>query len=356
MSRVRGGPHDRHSVGDQPRVAHTRPPAKLNLFLELLARRDDGFHEIDTVMVPVDWCDQLRVARTDRPGVELTVDWLPSPQVVARRIGLDRNMQAQSCSPNPTFLQNPSFFQIPSYFQIPSDERNLVHKALRKFALAFGIQGGFECKLGKSIPPGAGMGGASSDAASALLSAAALCGIPQNSPKLLEIAAEIGSDVTFFLGLAGKRLVAGRAQGRGELLSGVALQRTIFFVVVFPGVVLSTASVYAASQVSPSPENADRLIASMEGRSDTLFEHEMLNRLTQPAKKLAPQINETLESLWHTGLRTSQLTGSGSACFAVASTQREANRCAARLRSMVEPGAVVMAVKTTSVPIRVDMI
>ena len=118
---------------------------------------------------------------------------------------------------------------------------------------------------------------------------------------------------------------------------------------------LSTALVYAASQVSPSPFNADRLIAALESRSGTPFELEMLNRLTDPAKKLAPRIDETLESLWQTGLGTCQLTGSGSACFAVASTLREANRCAARLRSIVEPGSVVMSVKNTSVPVRVDV-
>ena len=59
-------------------VARSRPPAKLNLFLELLALRNDGFHEIDTVMVPIDWCDQLSLRRTFDPAIRLAVDWLPS--------------------------------------------------------------------------------------------------------------------------------------------------------------------------------------------------------------------------------------------------------------------------------------
>ncbi len=338
MSSVSGDRKNRISTDVLARVAHTRPPAKLNLFLELLARRDDGFHEIDTVMVPIDWCDELRVSRTDRPGIDLNVDWLPSKQIVARRLGLD---------PHDEDAQRD--------LAIPRDANNLVHKALSRFVEAFDVEGGFHCQLGKSIPAGAGMGGASSDAASALRSAAALCGIPHNAKELNAIAAQIGSDVPFFLGLNGQKIAAGRAQGRGELLSAVSLTSTIYFVVIFSGVTLSTGLVYANSQASPSPQDADRFIAALEGRSGATFESEMLNRLTDPAKKLAPQISETLELLWRTGLRTCQLTGSGSACFAVASTFREANQCAARLRSIVEPGALVMTVKSISVPVRVDM-
>lgn len=338
MSGVSGNRNNRIRTADLERVAHTRPPAKLNLFLELLARRDDGFHEIDTVMVPIDWCDELRVSRTERPGIQLSIDWLPSKQVIARRLGLDpRDAQSQS------------------NFAIPCDESNLVHRALSRFVETFDVEGGFRCQLGKSIPAGAGMGGASSDAASALQSAAALCGLPQNARELFEIAAQIGSDVPFFLGLNGQKIAAGRAQGRGELLSAVSLKSTIHFVVIFSGVTLSTGLVYANSQVSLCPLDADRFITALQSGSGTAFESEMTNRLAEPAKKLAPRINETLESLWRTGLGTCQLTGSGSACFAVASTFREANRYAARLRSNVEPGAVVMTAKNISVPVRVDM-
>jgi 4-diphosphocytidyl-2-C-methyl-D-erythritol kinase len=335
---VSGDRNDRISTDVLSRVAHTRPPAKLNLFLELLARRDDGFHEIDTVMVPIDWYDELRVLRTDRQGIELSVDWLPSKQIVARRLGLD-----------------PQDEDVQRELAIPCDENNLVHRALTRFVETFDVEGGFHCQLGKSIPAGAGLGGASSDAASALRSAAALCGIPHNAKELNEVAAEIGSDVPFFLGLNGQKIAAGRAQGRGERISAVSLTSTIYFVVIFSGVTLSTGLVYANSQVSHPPQDADRLIAALEGRSGTPFESQMLNRLSDPAKELAPRINDTLESLWRSGLRTCQLTGSGSACFAVASTFREANRCAARLRSMVEPGAVVMTAKSVSVPVRVDM-
>lgn len=303
-----------------------------------MARRDDGYHEIDTVMVPIDWCDELSVRRIDRPEIKLDIDWLPSRQVLSDRLGLSCDDEAAQ-----------------SFFAIPSDQRNLVYRALDKFIETFDISGGFHCRLGKSIPAGAGMGGASSDAASALRCAASLCGIPHSSKQLTEIAAQIGSDVPFFLGLDGKKMTAGRARGRGEKLSAVSLMSSIHFVVIFSGVTLSTAEVYANSLVSHHPQTADALIASLEDQPGTSFAPQMLNRLSEPAKKLAPQIHETLESLWRTGVGRCQLTGSGSACFAVASTLTEANRCAEALRSMVEPGAIVMSARSTSVPERVDM-
>ena len=77
-------------------AAYTRSPAKLNLFLELLGKRPDGFHEIDTVMIPIDWCDQLRmVRRPDRPS-RLGVRWLPSKEVIAWRLGLALDSEATS--------------------------------------------------------------------------------------------------------------------------------------------------------------------------------------------------------------------------------------------------------------------
>jgi 4-diphosphocytidyl-2-C-methyl-D-erythritol kinase len=319
-------------------VAHTRPPAKLNLFLELIARRDDGFHEIDTVMVPIDWCDELRVRRTQDAGVRINVRWLPSRQIIASRLGLQ-----------------PESDTAKNLLAIPENEDNLVHRALTRFTEIFGVDGGFDCELENSIPAGAGMGGASSDAAAALRCAAALCNIPLDSTELWQIAAEIGSDVPFFLGFAGNSISAVRATGRGEVLVPVSLRSPLYFVIAFPGVSLSTARVYADSQVPPVPQNADRLIRALNAGDGASWQSEMANRLTLPAKKLAPQIDEILESLWQLGLRTCQLTGSGSACFAIADSFSEARRFASLARAMLEPGAIVMSAQSTQVPANVGI-
>ena len=320
-------------------VAHTCPPAKLNLFLELLERRDDGFHEIDTVMVPIDWCDELHVHRTREPQIQLQVDWLPSRQVLADRLGIDLSDSESAL-----------------LLDLPADEKNLVHQALRKFVDVFGVDGGFSCRLDKRIPAGAGMGGASSDAASALRCAAKLTGIAPDDARLIEVAASIGSDVPFFLGVAGDDSIkAARATGRGEKLDAVDLITRLDLVVVYPAVSLSTAKVYANSQVPLASQNACRLMEMLSNGDLSQIETGMMNRLTDPAKKLAPQIEEILESLWRMELRTCQLTGSGSACFAIASSSTEAKRATARLRAMLEPGAIVVTARSTSVPSPVDL-
>jgi 4-diphosphocytidyl-2-C-methyl-D-erythritol kinase len=320
------------SIDQNQPTASVRPPAKLNLFLELLANRDDGFHEIDTVMVPIDWCDRIRVRRTARPGVQLKVDWLPSTQTAARRL-------EASCS----------------WLNIPGDETNLVHRALTRFAGSFGVAGGFECELLKSIPAGAGMGGASSDAAAALRCAAALSGIPDRDAEIELIAAELGSDVPFFLGDSGRRISAARALGRGEKLTPVTLASPLHVVVVFPNESLSTARVYEASTVPADPQSAEGLIAALRGGNRKNIELQLMNRLSQPAREIAPRIDEILKSMWRAGLRTCQLTGSGSACFALANSARDARHASARLRAVLQPGALVVATHAAGVPPNVEV-
>ncbi len=319
-------------VQHQP-TACVSPPAKLNLFLELRSRREDGFHEIDTVMVPINWCDRIRVRRTQRGGVNLRVDWLPSIETAARRL----NVPA-------------------AFLDVPSDDTNLVHRALSRFADSFCVTGGFECSLHKSIPAGAGMGGASSDAAAALRCAASLCGLAHQHREIELIAAELGSDVPFFLGDRGRAISAARARGRGEQLTPVRLASRLHVVVVFPNESLSTARVYAASRIPAQPQSAEGMIAALESGIQKDIERRLMNRLSQPAKEIAPRIDEILKSMWRAGLRTCQLTGSGSACFALANSARDARNASARLRAVLEPGAFVVATHVTCVPPNVEVV
>lgn len=334
-------------------VASTRAPAKLNLFLELVRKRDDGYHDIDTVMVPIDWYDDLQVRRRTASGVGLVADWLPSREEFAASFGINANSDAAD-----------------RLLSIPTDESNLVCKALNRFADVFAIDGGFDAELLKRIPAGAGMGGASSDAASAIRCAAALCDVPMDSPELTTIAAEIGSDVPFFLGLgansdgaADKRIAAARATGRGEVLTEVAIGRPIDLVVVYPSVSLSTGKVYGASQAPKTPQTADGLVRVLSALDDLagadlrdVLGETMLNRLSDPARLLAPQIDEILKSVWRMDVLACQLTGSGSACFAVVESPERAKRVAEQLQTEFLPlrhqgnGAIVRAARTTRVP------
>ena len=143
-------------------------PAKVNLSLRVLRRRDDGFHEIESLMVPVSLCDTLRVERRDADGIEFT------------------------CSDA----------------TLPVDENNLVVRAARSFCEAHGIAPHLSIRLEKEIPHGAGLGGGSSDAAATLL---ALDRIFETRASLAGLAAQLGSDVPFFL-----QKSAAIARGRGE--------------------------------------------------------------------------------------------------------------------------------------------
>ncbi|EMI16153.1 4-diphosphocytidyl-2-C-methyl-D-erythritol kinase [Rhodopirellula maiorica SM1] len=297
-------------------IAVTHPPAKLNLFLELMGKRDDGYHDIDTVMVAIDWRDQLRIQQSESPGVQLTVQWMPSLEIIASELGVD---------PDSDYGR--------SLLCIPDDSRNLVHRALTRFTEHFKLTTGFTCHLAKSIPAGAGMGGASSDAASALLCAATLSGIPHDHPDLGVLAAELGSDVPFFLGNSNATWTAARAQGRGERLTPVALSTRLNTVVLFPAQSLSTAKIYSESSISASPQPADAFIEALQTGELTSIASHMCNRLQEPASKIAPQIEEMLKSMWHHGLRGCQLTGSGSACFGLAESAIRASRLASQLRS-----------------------
>lgn len=313
-------------------LATVRPPAKLNLFLELLARREDGFHEIDTVMVPIDWCDCLQLRRTEDPEIRLQVNWLPSTPMCARRLAMAADE-----------------------LRLPEDESNLVYQALRRFLQSTDVSGGFDCRLHKRIPAGAGMGGASSDAAAALRCAAKLCGFPDHWPPLRPLATELGSDVPFFLGSEHSSMAAARARGRGEQITPVSSRAGLDLVVVFPGESLSTATVYAASTVPRRPRSADPLLQALKQGNRSSIGREMMNRLSEPAKEIAPRIAEILKSMWRAGLRTCQLTGSGSACFAIANSPRHARRASAWLRSQLEPGVFVKASRTIRVPPLVEI-
>jgi 4-diphosphocytidyl-2-C-methyl-D-erythritol kinase len=320
-------------------TAHTHPPAKVNLFLELLGKRPDGFHEIDTVMVPIDLRDELRVARREKPGISLKVHWLPSKEVVAQRLGLGADTD-----------------ELSGLLEIPTGPENLVHRALTRFLETFSPDGGFDCELNKCIPAGAGLGGASSDAASALRCAAMLCGVSPHDHRIYNLAEQLGSDVPFFLGTAPGRLsMACRARGRGERLEEIGEAATLNFVVVYPAVSLSTGKVYANAQVPQDPMDAARLIDLLKGGETSALGEVMLNRLSDPAKKLAPQIAQVLESLAELGMKTCQVTGSGSACFAVVGSRDDAVRYADVLRNRLEPGAIVIAARSSHVPASVNV-
>ncbi|MEM6472426.1 MAG: 4-(cytidine 5'-diphospho)-2-C-methyl-D-erythritol kinase [Planctomycetota bacterium] len=308
--------------------ARTSPPAKLNLFLEIPAKRADGYHEIDTVMTAIDWRDELLVRSIEKPVVRLDADWLPSRASLESELGIDPGR--------------------PSLLDLPKPEENLVTRALECFRSEFRIESGFDVRLGKRIPPGAGMGGASSDAAHAISCAAMLHEI-NDFARLHAVAAEVGSDVPFFL-YKNRFCHAG---GRGERLTPLESSLVPEFIVIYPAIGLSTARVYQELCVPQTPHFSDNFRNCLVEDDFEGAQGEMRNRLQEPAQQILPRISELIDSLWKSGLQTCQLTGSGSACFGIRSENTDPNVVIEQLRREFSPGVLIRAVR--SVPASADV-
>ena len=292
-----------HKIGSAWEV---HAPAKLNLYLDVLGSRTDGFHELETLLVPVRIYDQLF--------------WSPSPGATA-----GTSLRIHS------LLQRGS----PESASVDAGADNLVCRAADRLAKAAGIepQGTFD--LYKRIPAQAGLGGGSSDAAAALVLANTAWGIGYPRERLAELAADVGSDVPFFLSDG-----AAVCRGRGERVQQVLGLPRLHFVVVKPPASLSTSAVFGAWKASGAPPGGvATLIESLRGGALAEAGRRMVNRLETAAAALSPWIERILGELAKQSLNGHLMTGSGSACFGLARSAYHARKVA-RLLSGRELGSV----------------
>ena len=289
--------------------------AKLNLSLAVLAKRPDGFHEIESLMVPVTLHDTLTIRTSDSSDVRLTV-----------RFG------GRLLEPAAAVLRR----------DVPTDDSNLAVRAARLLAAEAGETRGLEIDLVKEIPSGAGLGGGSSDAAAALVGAAEAWGIDWPRSRLATLAAQLGSDVPFFL--EGGPAIA---SGRGERLVAVGGIPALHAVIACPAAGLSTAAVYTHCTPDAAQRGAAERLAGafVAGDLGTAFAA-MHNTLEPPARALAADVGRLLDAMTAAGAVRPMLTGSGSACFALARSEPEARGIAVRLEAAGWPG--VFAVQVVS--------
>ncbi len=200
-----------------------KTPAKINLLLHVKGKRGDGYHDIITIMQAVDLFDELLIEKAD-------------------------TLEVICSSPD-----------------VPSDEKNLVYKAALKLREFANIDEGARINLKKNIPVSAGLGGGSSDAAAALTGLNSLWGLGLPCEKLLDIGREIGSDVPFFIG---GPTAAG--SGRGDELLQLSNETDYWYLLVNPGILVSTAWVYSQVDISADhgrskslPPNGDNWIGPL---------------------------------------------------------------------------------------------
>lgn len=275
-------------------------PAKVNLTLEVLGKRPDGYHAVETLMLAVDLFDTLEVRRTDSPGIELV------------------------CHPP----------------GLPTDGRNLVVKAGEALRAAFAPSAGAAVRLTKRIPHEAGLGGGSSDAATALLALDRVWRLNRSADELAAVAGTVGSDVAFFL-----TPPAGWCTGRGEVVTPEPPPGgLVHLVIVKPAVGLSTADVYRRVVVPDHPVDASEARAALRAGDVEALAGRLVNRLQGPAFAAEPAVEAVYRTLVGCVPLAAQLSGSGSAVFALCRDRAHSLAVATAYRA-ADPGSRVYAVR-----------
>jgi 4-diphosphocytidyl-2-C-methyl-D-erythritol kinase len=269
--------------------------AKINLSLRILGRRDDGFHELESLMTPISLGDTLEVSRREKGGIEFICDDLT----------------------------------------IPLGEENLVVRAVRVFCGATGVAPDLRIGLTKRIPHGAGLGGGSSDAATILLGLNQLFGTGLSRDELSVLGASLGSDVPFFVYES-----AARIGGRGERVDPVVLGEKLSLVLMKPSFGVSTPWAYSRWKES-------REIPSVRYGVQDFRWGGLLNDLERPVfEKYLLLADIKMWLLGQAEVVGALMSGSGSTMFAVLDEGRSGEGLVSRIREEFGVGMWVRAVET----------
>ncbi len=275
-------------------------PAKLNLFFEVLRRRDDGYHEIETLVTPVGLYDTLVFTDTNDGKVSLIC------QKVYGVWGVPAGLSAG----------------------VPEGPENLVVRAVELLRRRAGVGRGASVRLVKRIPVAAGLGGGSSDAAAALMAANVAWNLGQSPGQLAALGAELGSDVPLFF--AGGPAVC---LGRGEIVRAIRGVPLLHFVLIRPPAGLATAAVYRACRPAAEPRSVEPLVESLARGDLSAAGRLLFNRLEPAAESLSPWIGRLREAMAQTDCLGHQMSGSGTCYFGLCRHARHARRLARRLRA-----------------------
>ena len=272
-----------------------KSPCKVNLILNILGKRADGFHELETVMQPVNLCDEMTFERT-AVGLQLTC----------------------------------------SHPELPTDSKNLVHRAATSFLAAAKISDGVKIHLQKNLPLAGGIGGGSANAAVAFTALNELFGSPLPLAKLHELAAALGSDVPFFL-YDQPALATGRGEKVQTLEHFPALRGKAFFL-VHPGFGISTPWSYQNLARFPEALNgkagrAAALVTKLQAGDLPVAAGDFYNSLEAQAFDKFPVLELYKEFLRENGALVALMSGSGSTTFAIAENLAAAENLSEKFKS-----------------------
>lgn len=290
-------------------VLCTQSPAKINLSLDILGHRGDGFHDIRSLVLGIDLADDMRFERSDAGVVQLTCD-------------------------------DPD---------LPTDGGNLVTKAAVALADRAGHRSlGARIMLKKHIPIAAGLGGGSSNAATTLAALNHLWQLDLPADELSSMGAELGSDVPLFFALPSAVI-----SGRGEIVRPVSLRWSGWVLLVFAGRTVSTKDVYAAWSSGHTPTDVqDRWREIAVAETADQVARLCSNDLEQAVFRIAPSVQALHQSVRASGAPHVRITGAGQTAFVLFDDPQEAEVFRLKLvSSRIGTGAAV--VKTLDGPLKI---
>ncbi len=276
-----------------PRPVSVRVPAKVNLHLAVGDRRDDGYHDLTTVFHAVSLFDEVTIAATEQPGVEVHGDWVAG---------------------------------------VPTDKRNLAWQAVLAVAERAGRSPDVRVVLRKAIPVAGGMAGGSADAAGVLVGLPALWRLDLPREEVLEIAAALGSDVTFALH-GGTAL----GTGRGDTLVPVLARHPVHWVVALHDRGLPTPQVYGEldrlrTDGKPTRCGAvEPVLEALAAGDPRQLAFSLGNDLQAAAVSMRPELRRTLRAGVESGALAGVVSGSGPSCAFLCEDADAAVRAAAEL-------------------------
>ncbi|MBM0362581.1 4-(cytidine 5'-diphospho)-2-C-methyl-D-erythritol kinase [Staphylococcus pseudintermedius] len=255
-------------------------PAKINLTLDTLYKRDDGYHEVEMIMTTIDLSDRLSFEKRNDSRIVLKVD--------------------------ETF--------------IPSDDRNLAYRAALLMKETYQIKQGVTITLEKNIPVAAGLAGGSSDAAATMRGMNRLFELNRSLDELSELSAAIGSDVPFCV-----YGTTALCKGRGEILEILLKTPSAWVIVAKPQAGLSTPEIYGGLDLSqPFPVHTEQCLKAIEENDYDALCKSLSNRLEPVSMQLQPEIAKIKTNMLNNGADGALMSGSGPTVYGFAQRERQA--------------------------------
>ncbi|MFH1245317.1 MAG: 4-(cytidine 5'-diphospho)-2-C-methyl-D-erythritol kinase [Candidatus Omnitrophota bacterium] len=283
-------------------------PAKVNLYLNILSKRADGYHNIETIFEKISLCDRLTLTKR-KQGIKV-------------------------------------FCRCPG---VPQDRSNLAFQAAEVLLKEANSAAGVTIRIKKNIPVAAGLGGGSSDAAAVLLGLNHLLGLKIPGLRLRQMAVDLGADVPFFL-LPSCRAIG---TGKGEVLTKVTYGKEYWYILVVPrGLMVSTRQMYQTPRITLTKRTPDvKIILHALAKGDlTALDKNSYNSFAAVLQRKYKQIAQVQKALRSSGVQATLVSGSGPCVFGVAQTGKEAGEIKDRLAALKRNWQIIIAKTYTKIP------